>query len=184
MFRFFVNFILLGAAFALAFFWIRPEWRDAASLRTEAKSFQETLDNLQKIQGIRDKLLQDYNSVDPDERQRLAKILPFSVNEGEIMVMFEDLIRSNGLFLKTISFEGESRSAVLGEQKEPFNSSLIKIEFTGSYEAFKNFLKNLEESLLIADVENISFGAGDEIKGQQGAVVYIFNIAVKTYWQP
>ena len=104
MFKFFTNFILLSAAFALAFFWIRPEWKQISSLRAETKSYQETLDNLQTIQKLRDKLIEDYNSVSDEDKERLSKLLPYILNKEDVLVMIESLIKSNGLFLKTISF--------------------------------------------------------------------------------
>src|SRR3989338_5929713 len=156
--RFFINFVLLISAVLLGLFWLKPEWKQIDSLRKESASYRETLDNLQKIQELRDKFLEDYNSVDEAGKQRLAKMLPSSVDEGEIMVMLEDLFKSNGLFLKTIAFERKSKQAgaVLGQQKGPYQPSVLTTEFSGSYEAFKNFLKDLEKSLLIFDVDEIT----------------------------
>lgn len=185
MLRFFINFILLAVAFSLAFFWMRPEWRQISSLRSETKSYQETLSNLQTLQKLRDRFLRDYNSISENDRDKLAKMLPSSIDEGEIMVMIENLVKSNGLFLKTISFESRGRPSagtVIGEQKKPYNSSLVAIEFAGSYESLKNFLKNLEENLLITDVETLSFQSAGDKKSEE-TLIYIFKITTRIHWQ-
>lgn len=184
MFKFFINFILLATAFSLALFWIRPEWRQISSLRSEIKSYRETLSNLETLQKLRDRFLQDYNSVSENDKDKFAKILPSSIEEGEIMVMVENLVKSNGLFLKTISFESRAAAGtVIGEQKKPYNSFLVAIEFAGSYEGLKNFLKNLEENLLITNIETLSFqSAGD--KKLEETPVYTFKITTRVYWQP
>lgn len=186
--RFFINFILLAAAIAMGFIWIRPEWLEISSLRKETLSYQETLNNLQAIQNLRDKFLNDYNSVSEADKQKLIKMLPSSVNEGEILVMLEDLIKSNGLSLKTVNFEKKSKSQtaiVLAEQKKPYQPSVLAMEFFGSYEAFKNFLKNLEKSLLVFEINEISFGVGQKTKEgkETGEPVFQFRIIAKTYWQ-
>ena len=56
------------------------------------------------------------------------------------------------------------------------------MDFAGSYSAFKNFLKDLEQNLLITDADNISFSSNREQKEE--IAIYNFKITVKMYWEP
>ncbi len=183
MFRIFTSIIFILIAGMSFFTWIMPEWNDISVLRESVKSYEDILDKFQSIQELRDKVLKDYNSVGEEDKAMLMKTLPRSLDEGAVMLIADDLLKKNNLFLKSISFgeKGRAQSSI-GAKNETYKTESFVIEFSGSYEDFKSFLLNLEGSLLSFDVKEISFSSeAQNVKVKENK--YLFKVVVETYWQ-
>lgn len=161
-----INLALLGLAYYAIFFLAKPQWEEAKNVKQEVNSYKETLDNIHKMQELRNKLLREYNSISEDEKKKLENMFASSLNEGELMEMFSGLAEVNELIFLDIAFDkntGANQSAaVIGGGKAANNSYApygINISVEGSYNALKSFLKSVEKSLVIIDVETISFNA-------------------------
>jgi Tfp pilus assembly protein PilO len=181
MFRLIANIIFLLASGALFLGLVRPAWEQDLKLKNEKESLESALANIQQIQELRNEKLEDYNSISLSDKERFDHFLPLFENKAELIIMFENLVKSNGLFLKQISIlekKDASRSSALGKaaaEKKTYSHSLITLVLSGPYESFKNFLDSLEKSLRIIDVENISFSSNE-------TGIYEFNIKGSMYW--
>lgn len=180
--RILINILFLGLAFYTGFYLIKPEWGKIESLKAETASYKETLENIEKMQDLRDELLDEYNSISDADKNKLENMFSNSLNEGELMLMFSELAKSSSLVVSDINLEGvreQSSSVVLGRKNESYVPYNLSIQAVGSYGAFKSFLKNMEKSLLIIDVSNISLspqnseGAGNDF--------YKFDIKASIY---
>jgi len=63
----------------------------------------------------------------------------------------------------------------------------IQLSLSGFYESFKNFLKKIEKSARLIEVEKISFSKGEskKIEGMEGEEgILNFNLTLKTFYLP
>lgn len=174
--------LLLGLSYYTVFFLVKPKWDEINVLKAQAASYKETLDNIQKIRELRKSLVSEYNSVSDDEKKRLDKIFASSMNEGELMVMFDNIAKSSSVVLSDIYFSPKNEtqsSAGQSDAVNPYKTYGFDLEVNGSYNAFKEFLKNLEKSLVLSDISSITFDAssGDSSKSKSVASdIYKYSI--------
>lgn len=182
--RIIISLLFLAASYYTVFFLAKPKWQELSSLKAEASSYKETLDNMEKMKDLRDKLLRQYNSISGEDKDKLSKMFASSLNEGELMIMFDDLAKTSSLTLTDIVFEqvlNANSADNYTQNSSLYNPYVITINVSGTYNGFKNFLRNMEKSLLITDINSISFNAsGDPAeKNSKGELNNIYSFKIK-----
>jgi len=179
--RSFIAITFLGLAIILFFGWTMPIWNDIKELKAERSAYAKALISSRDLQDIRDRLLTQYNSISQEDLERLNVFLPTSVDAGGLITEFENRAQANGLTLKKISIQTQevtkTKSTTLKAPSESlFESAVVDLRVSGSYESFLSFLKDLEQSLRLIDVQQLSFISGTTDS-------YEFNIQGKVYYQ-
>lgn len=180
MIKIIINLLLIISALYSVFFLIKPQFKEISFLKSEADYFKENFNNVQKVRDLRDKYLKDYNEISEENKAKLSAMIPKAVNEGEMMLMLDSIAKTNSMSLTGISFakEEDQTSAILGLGKK--DSSYIpyffSMDLAGAYAGFKNFLRDIERSLLIIDIDSVSFSASEK-----GSDSYKFKIKAKVY---
>lgn len=165
--RLFISIILLIAAVATVFLWGRLLWSDVQSLAAEKDAYESVLARLNSLRKTRDTLLSSYNSIPAEDLRRIKNFLPENVNSGPLIVQISNLAGSSGLLLKNIN---------ISPVEEKTAEITISLSLSGGYGDFIGFLKNVEKSLRLIDVFQLSFSAGRDN-------FYDFNLEAKTYIQ-
>lgn len=187
MMKIITNLALLGLAYYAIFFLAKPQWEEAKVVKLEVNSYKETLDNISKMQEIRNKLLKEYNSISEDEKKKLERMFASSLNEGELIGMLDNLANSNSMTLTDISFnkQNASQSGTVigggGAVNQPYTPYSFSLSVKGSYNAFKNFLKNTEKSLVIIDIGSISFSSANTSEEKGGTDIYEYKMKGSVY---
>lgn len=176
-----ISLLFLAISYYTAFFLAKPKWQELSDLKAQASSYKETLDSIGKMKESRDRLLRQYNSISEDEKDKLTKMFASSLNEGELMIMFDDFTKTSSLTLADISFQPISENA----SSALYDAYNINMNIIGTYNGFKNFLKNIEKNLLITDIDSITLNtnsSGDSFKskGSSGGI-YSFKITGSVY---
>ena len=180
-----INLLLLSSAVYGFFYVAKPGWARINELKLEAASYKETIESMEKIQELRDKLLNDYNSISEEDKDKLKKMFPSSINHGEFMIMMDNISSLNSMTMLNIVFEqaAEQSGKALGAKSSSgeFSKFGFSLELKGSYNGFKNFLANFERNLLIMDAELIDFSSapGTEKAKTGNPVDDIFNFRLK-----
>lgn len=165
--RLIISIILVLAAIAVLFFWGRILWQDIQELSVERDAFESVIGRVNQLRKTRDGLLQVYNAIPAQDLQKIKNLIPSTVNTGSLVVQFANLTNQSGLLLKNINVsEPEKESA----------SVTATLSVSGSYENFVGFLENLEKSLRLIDLSELSFSAGRDN-------FYDFSLELKTYTQ-
>lgn len=131
--------------------------------RAERASLQDVRTRFNDIRKAKNELIDAYNSVSEDNIARINKVAPSSVNEGDLLVAFEKMSKSNGLLLKSIEIKPAVKQdvGVLVVKEDPYDTVSIMATLDGSYESLKAFLGDLDKSLRIIDITSLSFHVGD-----------------------
>ena len=202
MFRFIFPILIILASVAGFFAYTDPVYKEIKNLKLKQEAYSQALSNSAKLREKRDELAVKYNSISPESLDRLGKLLPDSINNIRLIVEIVPLAAKHSMILKGVKFApaekitqistGENlitgRPAVQYTQtsSNTFNAqkeenkeySTFDLEFSteSTYENFVGFLKDLEKSLRIMDINSIAFNSSDEKN------FYKYDFKIKTYW--
>lgn len=176
--RVITSFLFLATAVTLFFIRTQPYLNDIKILQAQKQEYGDALASSRELQTLRDKLLSQYNAISQDDRDRLNKLLPLQIDSSNLIVMFEEIVKAHGLLLKKVDVKESKQPAgslaVLGEVSSPYKSINLSLLVSGPYAAVLALFSDLDKSLRLVDIENISFSAA-------ATDTYEFNITARTY---
>lgn len=185
MARLFIIIILIFAAAVIGVFYLRPQWQQFQTLRKESENLRNIAIELDDLIQNRDALLKAINTVSRQDLQKIDQALPQGPRSAEFLVLLETLANRNNIVLRQVDFIGASEpqsgqprpgGAITAPSTSTVKEFPISMNVSGSYEAFKSFLRDLERSLRIIDISSISFSSS-------GKDQFEFSIRGKTYYQ-
>jgi Tfp pilus assembly protein PilO len=179
--------ILILVSVGLFFFYIEP-LRERIDELNQERIEKET--NIQKVKELRETrgiLNEKYKNISKEDIARLSKVLPDTVDNVRLILDINNIASKYGIILKGISISG-GPMAESGEinrnqgQNQTIDQSIGNIQFSFSfstdYDVFKIFLKDLEESMRLIDITDITVSAGAEDKSG----LYNYSLSLNTYW--
>lgn len=197
-----ISIILIAASIAFFIFFTKPKWVELNANKLEVEKLKIAEDNAKNLKTKIDSLLKIKASIKEEDLDKIKKMIPDNVENVKLIIdfdsMLQDLITSKGTASiyrnansqTTDDFSIENPKISKGNAviEGGFDSSQLGVAdftFTVSltYGDFLDFLKRIETSSRIFDIESISFSSPDS-KGVRNPddIVYNFNIALKTYW--
>lgn len=172
----------------------QPVYQDISQMRAQVASYDEALNNSKALESERDKLVKKYNSFEPQDVDRVQKLLPDHVDNIRLILEVEKIAAPYGMTLKNVKYDvkdtealgatnpGQIQGDITLEEMSDYGTWDLEFTTAGTYENFIHFLKDLEKNLRIVDVSKIEFSSnvGAGLDGGSGSYSYTFNI--KTYW--
>src|SRR3989344_831018 len=197
MIRFIMPFILIGISISIFFVLSNPLYNDIQELRTQVVSYDKALSNSKALENERDILTAKDNSINPDDKIKLQKLLPNNVDNIRLILEIEQIALPYGMSLKYIKYRATkdtTKSAKSGEATvvqvggEVATSYLkdygvwdLEFSTTGTYNNFLNFTRDLERNLRIVDVSSIQFSS-EVASNSTLPESYSYSFKIKTYW--
>jgi len=176
MFRFLLPIVLLVTSAAVFFLYIDLEFKDMEKLRQEEQLFSSALDNSKELQSIRDDLLAKYNSFSTDDLDRIEKMLPNHIDNVRLVRDIDGIASKYGMTLRNVSVDASaSASDGVGPKENAVGTMVLGFSVSGPYKTFLSFIKDLEKSMRIVDIIEVSFVASDKD-------LYEYKISLRTYW--
>ncbi len=186
----FISIVLIIASVGLFFGYVNPTYgaltgnpelkdRSIYELKEEKAQYVDALNKTKEIEQVRTGLLEEYTRIPIESRDRLEKLLPDHIDSVRLIIDVNNIASQYEMTLKNISLTGldsgtaDARSLAIGPGGERFKAVGLKFSVTGSYEDFRSFIHDLEQSLRIVDIETVVFSAPDD--------VYEYAITVSTY---
>lgn len=181
---------------AVFFLAVDPFYKEVSALRGDTAVYDTALSNSTNLRKTEDSLIKSYNEIRDEDKERLEKFLPSSVNNIQFILEIERIANLHNMPVKDIKFEPNRKSTVAAAGSNTIVSSVstdnrpygvFPIEFSteGKYDAFVLFLKDLETNLRLVDIKSISFAVpnnnGKMINGEDPNV-YKYTVKVETYW--
>lgn len=185
MARLFIIIILIFAAVVIGVFYLRPQWQQFQILQKESENLRNIATELDDLIQNRDALIKIINTVDKQDLQKIDHALPKGQRSAEFLVLLETLANRNNVVLRQVDFidAGEPQSgqprpggAIIAPGIGAIKEFPISMNVSGSYEASKSFLRDLERSLRIIDISSVSFSASSKDQ-------FEFILKGKTYYQ-
>ncbi len=172
-----ITFIFLATAVVLFVTQTWPSWNETNALRGQQQAYGEALANSRELQALKDQLLVQYNTISQTDLDRFNKMLPSGVDAGSLVTLFESRAAVHGLLLKKINIQEvkEAQDMFAGSPSSPYRTVNLSFGVTGSYSSVLDLLADLEKSLRIIDVNNVTFSAPASSNS------YDFTFSAKTY---
>lgn len=184
MFKFFLQRIYIVIILVTIVYWIffiSPLFQSINNLRPVLLEKQNKLQFkkeeiaklnslIKKIEAARDKIPQ------------IFRYLPKGPNEKELLTEMESLFLRSGTLLTNINL-GKGGKVKIGNWE--VNSVLLRLNFIGTYESFKELLKLIEREERIMDVQSIGFSSENLSEIKRGGTLfrgYGFDMSILTYY--
>ncbi len=182
-------------AILIFIFVVKPNYNDILHIRTEIEAYKHATEQYAVYNSAVDSLKLIKNSTKLDQRQKLDALVPKTLDDSHLLVDLEQIIIRNNLLLGRVNAANDknSKPVELGKDKtarteetdatNPSNlrSTLSTLDVTfdvmGSYSDFKNFLEDIEKSVTLMEVTNISFKNNEE-------GFNLYTVTVRTYGLP
>ena len=146
-----------------------------------SSDYNDALTKSKELQGLREDLLNEYNTFPKTNIERLKKMLPDHVDNVRLIIEIDNIASQYGMTVKDAQIlsdreQSNSNNLSIFEVRTE-NKKTMSLSFTvvAPYESFLRFLRDLEQNLRIVDIESISFSASD-------VDLYEYDVTIKTYW--
>ena len=179
MFKGALPIIFVIAAVGLFYTYIDPTYQEIKLLQAEEQKFDEALTRSRELQAIRDQLLSRYNTFSATDVERLNKMLPDHIDNVRLALDIDGIASAYNMRIKNIAVAGTANNrqsaGAVGPSQQPYESVILSFSVASTYEDLLLFLKDLEKSLRIVDVTQLTFNVPD-------GDLYEYKISLQTYW--
>ena len=190
--------IISGAIFFLV---ANPIISQVKELNTDISTYNAALANSTNLQEVSDSLITTYKGITQENKNKLDKLLPNTVNNIKFVLEVEQIANLNGMPIKDISLGsvGTADTASNGNGETllqqgvsslPYGVFPIEFSTEGKYDTFVLFIKDLEQNLRLMDIKSVAFSVPTQnnnniVNGINNNVdpnIYKYDLKVETYW--
>lgn len=178
----------LAGAGALFFLYTKPAYDGVRLIQTQITEYDQALTKAAELQRLKQSLLSRYNTFNPDDVDRLNKLLPDHVDNVRLILDLDTLSSQNGFALQNVVIDaptnapqGSDQQIVIGPNREIYDSLTLRFATSGTYPKFVELMKAIETSLRLVDVVSLTMD-GDGSAVGSSEPLYRYDITLRTYW--
>lgn len=183
----FPTLMLLGSIGLFVFF-TNPTYTALQNANKTSDAYDQALNNSKELLKVRNDLTEKYNNLARSDRDRLLKLMPDNVDNIRLIIDIENIALKYGMKPKDVKYDARTAKAAVGQiqpatpeesirSQKDYGSFQLEFSVTGTYQNFLNFIKDIEKSLRLVDIESISFQSSDS-----GNTALKYSVRIKTYW--
>lgn len=186
---------------------VRPHYGTITALRAQQSEYEATLAKASEARIMRETLLGEYNSIQPEEWDKMNKMLPNESRGVQLAQDMSELARTFGIKITKFSFDDGGGAAgasspsagaeatleddsVIQDINIPAGPALqsrklqISFTFEATYPDFLRFLREIERNLELSDVRSLTLSRGAQAQAVSGTPSNRYTLALKidTYW--
>lgn len=191
MFRNLISIAMLVLSVGLFIVYTKPTYDSTLALQAQVASYDAALAKATELQQRKQELLSRFNAMNPDDLDRLQKLLPDHVDNVRLILDFDNFAKQYGMALENVDVaipgaEDTKRGTISAGSVSGSKHEAVVVRFStrGTYSMLQEFLRGIQSNLRLLDVISLSMSPGS--LGGQGVIdgepVYSFNVALKTYW--
>ena len=192
MTKYILPIILIGISVALILGFANPLYTDIKEIRVLSASYDEALGNSKALEAERDKLTAKYNTLDPENIDKLEKLMPDNIDNIRTILEIEKVGSMFGMTLNDVKYDtldtksGESateKASQASSAKGSYGVWNMSFSTEGTYESLIRLLGGLESNLRLIDISSIDFSS-EGVSGLDPDVPisYKYQFNIKTYW--
>lgn len=177
-------------------FFVKPLYTDISLLRESVKSYDTALTHSTELQKTRDSLVSAYNAIPKDNKERIMRFLPNSVDNIQLILEIQQMAGEHNMVIKNIDFtppeNSESKVGPDGRpliqtstdpnMMKPYGTFTISFKTEAKYADFISFLKEMETNLRLVDVKSVNFAVPVGDRADISPDLYEYDIKLDTYW--
>lgn len=174
--------LLILVSIGIFFFYIDPQYKEVKALRETQIENEDMLQKAAKLREDREKLNSLYTAISEEEKKQLAKVIPETVDNVRLILDIDNIAQEYGVVLRGITITGgtevsDPKSKQIVDKTSNKNGVItLGFSFTASYDTFKKFMIDLEDSLRIVDITDFTVTANEQTN------VYDYSLKLNTYW--
>lgn len=197
--RFLFPLAFILVAVLLGYFIVNPLYQDVLQLRTDVATYNSAISSSADLQNTRDSLVSSYKNISQGDKDRLAHLIPDSMNNLEFVLEVEKMANAHGMPIDNITFAKKDIKPVVAtasqiviqdntlnpEANLPYGIFPVDFETQGTYSNFVLFLKDMEYNLRLVDVKSASFTVPEPgVKLDPGVDpnIHTYKVKAETYW--
>lgn len=176
MSKFIAPLLFFFAAMAMVFIFIVPGWQHFLAVKADSKHLDDINAEIDTLTQKRDTLVNQINGITKDNLLRLDQMVPMAALGPEFLVSLQKLARTHDLNITRLDLAGNlstkpknpianpesgSESSGQGESTTGYQTMNVVLEVRASYQSFKDFLRELESSIRITNIETLSLAPTD-----------------------
>jgi Tfp pilus assembly protein PilO len=183
-----MSIIFILASLGLFFFYAVPKYngktgssdfrvKSVKELKIDQTDYQGAIDKSREIEDVRNGLLTRFNSVSADNRLKISKVVPAQVDSVRLIIDVNTIAARYGLSLGgiTITDSPAVKSSTTGPTAKEPGAVEFGFSVSGGYDVFVAFLKDVERSLRILDLNSIT------VSTTENKTDYNYRISLRTY---
>ncbi len=180
--------ILIVLAIGIYFTVTQSVMDQAGQVQVINTQYQAAIESANKSIVALNQVISSYNNISQNDRDRLDKIVPNSVDNIRLIIDLNGVALKHGFSLQKIKTSvpdsaGTKQNpgqavATANQSSNPgpkLDTVNIGFEVSAPYIQFKGFMQDLEADLRLLDVTSLSMAATD-------SGVYTYKVSLKTYW--
>lgn len=160
---------------------------DAKTVKALNDRYTAALDDAARLVETRDRVLEQYNAISLEDRDRLDKMIPSSVDNIRLIIDMNNIARNYGFPLSNVTatavpsdavvdaYAVSSEAGLQGVSVPVLDTVEVSFKATAPYNQFVSFLQGLETNLRIMDLTHLS------VVAEEGGL-YDFEVELQTYW--
>jgi hypothetical protein len=174
--------ILILVSVGVFFFFIDPQKKELNARLEEKNKNEVTMQKATDLRAANGTLKAKYLKISTEERAKLSQILPDTVDNVRLILDINNIAKQYGIVLKGISISGgpadegkEVNRGASASAGQLYGTIQLSFSFSSNYDIFKLFLKDLEDSLRLVDITDISVSSSE-------GDFYNYSLTLNTYW--
>jgi Tfp pilus assembly protein PilO len=166
---------------AVGYYGVYGFWTKLSDARATFQVSKEKNEKLLQANAAVTAFLNQYNS-NLTEAEKANRTLPFGDPDVPILLdYYSKMVTDSGLTLVQLGIEGRNQSEVAKQADHNSIQSVdVKLQASGSYEAFKDYLLRVRRSLRLTDVVSVNVSADE---GGTDSRLLKYDLRIKTYYQ-
>jgi Tfp pilus assembly protein PilO len=151
--------------------------RSIQDLQKEDSEYKISLNNTTAIRMKRQALVDKQGKINPDNLVKLEKLLPDNIDNIRLVIDMNQIAKNHNLTLKNLKLDTgiKANPNKLGVDTSKHGTVGLSFSVSSSYDNFQNFLADLEKSLRLVEITDLSVAGND-------TGIYDFSVGIKTYW--
>jgi Tfp pilus assembly protein PilO len=171
--------ILILTCVGVGFFYTYPEYQKMQAQMAESAQYDEVILKSSELKNLKSSLADTLASFSPADLERISKLLPEKVDTARFILDVNGIASRYGIEIKDIKTSEAPKTSDPSKNpnEKPYQTSTLAFGFQTPYETMISFVKDLEKSLRMVDVVNIS------IKPNPNALsINDYTITLQAYW--
>lgn len=190
MFRTVTPIVSIILAVLLFMFFVQPQYELVKGLRKDRDDYRNaTIQYAEFDQKLQAKIKQK-NDFSMSDKERLEEFMPSELDSSVLLVKLEHMAKQNNMLFGNIKADDDAGKELLGRANQAEEGSdggghsnelvSLDIDFSviGTYSQFKDFLSDIENSLTLFEIIDISLEEGGETQFQQ------YSLTVRSFALP
>jgi len=184
---------LIVVSIVIVAVYIRPAFAEINSLQDQLFSYSTVIENASEYNRRLAELINVANSLSPEDRNRLAKIVPDSIDTAQLLRDIEGMVDATGASIEELSadelmtIESPNEDVSIGISDSPLSYQDITLSITGEYEALKQFLATLEANDHLFEMTEFSLATEEsdsDDSATDAADEFSFDMSLRVYALP